>query len=304
MLKGIREFFDGRGLTEVMTPVLGRASVPDLHLDSLETSVSGEPKYLQTSPEYFMKRLLSLGVGPIYQLGPVFRSGEQGPNHRTEFLMLEWYQPDDALDALADEFCSLIAVLTEMLGREHQSARRVSYRKLFAAEFGINPHRATIGDLADLARASFPHAIQHLGDPDDEGTRNDYLDVLFSQGIEPSLDGLVLVFDYPASQCALARVGRCDGDMVARRFECYWDGLELANAYDELNDAIELRQRFEQQNQQRVVRGKRAMKIDEPFLAAVSEMPAGVGIAVGVDRLIQRLLGAGSLSEVLVFNEG
>lgn len=309
LLTAIRGFLGDAGVMEVQTPVLGATAAPDLHLDSLVVTASGRARYLQTSPEYFLKRLLAAGAGPIYQLGPVFRGGESGSRHNVEFTMLEWYRPGVSLEALAGEFEALVAASIGAMARpdagpEPVPMARLRYADLFQQRFGRNPHTATGDELASLAGTHFPDATAHIEVFGDEGSRNDWLDVLFSGGIEPTLVSPTLVFDYPATQAALARIEPdADGNPVARRFECYLGGVEIANAYDELIDANELRLRFERWNALRRVRGKPAIALDEALLAAVGRMPATTGIAVGIDRLLAWLTCAGSLDEVLAFSE-
>lgn len=301
VLRSLRAFLDERGVVEVTTPVLGRTTVPDLHIDSLR--IKGRPGgWLQTSPEYFMKRMLAAGAGPIYQLGPVFRAGERGDRHNVEFTLLEWYRPDLSLEDLMHETVALITRAFEQGGVAPLPVVEHSYRELFEAHFGINPHAAPLTELVALAASHCPESVGHIETFDDDATRNDYLDVLFTHTIEPALSGLTFVVDFPATQAALATTAESGGDRVARRFECYVGSMELANAYDELCDAAMLRKRFEQQNAWRKRRGKSTVDIDENLLDAVDRMPRASGIALGVDRLVMAIAGAGSIDEVIPFS--
>lgn len=301
VLRSLRAFLDDRGVVEVTTPVLGRTTVPDLHIDSLQ--IKGRPGgWLQTSPEYFMKRMLAAGSGPIYQLGPVFRAAERGARHNVEFTLLEWYRPGLALDDLMEETAALLKQAFEQAGVSSPPVVEHSYRELFEAHFGINPHVASLTELVALAASHCPESVGHIETFDDDATRNDYLDVLFTHTIEPALAGLTFVVDFPASQAALATIGKSGGDQVARRFECYVGGMELANAYDELRDAAILRKRFEQQNAWRKRRGKSTVDIDDNLLDAVDRMPRASGIALGVDRLVMAIAGALTIDEVIPFS--
>lgn len=302
----MRAFLDARGNLEVVTPALGRTGVPDVHIDSLSLEMGGERRYLQTSPEYFMKRLLAAGSGPIYEIGPVFRAYEQGPRHNTEFIMLEWYRPGLSLAALGEETEALLQAVAQAAGCDMPATTVFTYRALFERRYGINPHAATLDELRAVAEAQYPGFTSHIPDLGDVGTRNDYLDLLFSHGIEGSLTGVVaFVYDYPLTQAALARTALDDaGNTVARRFECFIDGVEIANAYAELTDAAELRARFELHNRLRRARGKAPVPLDENLLAATDAMPDSAGIALGVDRLLQWLAGADSLDAVLPFGDG
>ncbi|MDZ7686623.1 MAG: EF-P lysine aminoacylase EpmA [Gammaproteobacteria bacterium] len=305
VLKAMRTFLDERDSLEVVTPVLGRTGVPDVHIDSIVLQAAGEPRYLQTSPEYFMKRLLAAGSGPIYQIGPLFRAGEQGPRHNTEFVMLEWYRPGLSLHALGRETEALLQAAAGAAGRDMPAVDVFTYQALFESRYGINPHAATTGELRKMAEDCYPGFTAHIRDLDDTGTHNDYLDLLFSRGIEGSLANVAFVYDYPEQQAALARIKPDDaGNTVARRFECFIDGVEIANAYDELTDGEELRTRLALHNQLRRARDKPPVPLDENLLAASDAMPDSAGIALGVDRLVQWLAGATTLDAVLPFGDG
>ncbi|WP_136253117.1 EF-P lysine aminoacylase EpmA [Onishia niordana] len=297
----VRAFFAARQVLEVETPMLGHGGSTDVHLDSLSceatTSAGRERLWMQTSPECHMKRLLAAGSGPIFQLARSVRDGEVGKRHNLEFTMLEWYRPGFSLAALIDETDALIR---EVLPQDPGPQRRHRYRDLFRESLAIDPFTASIDALRQLAGTR--------GDLDMAGAeRDDCLDLLMSLVIEPTLgrEGLDVVIDYPASQAALARQHRDpeDGEWVASRFEVYLEGLELANGYDELTDANEQQARFHEDNAARRALGKPQVTPDERLVAALrSGMPAGSGVALGLDRLFQLALGRDSVAEVMAFS--
>lgn len=305
LLSAIRAFFADRGVMEVSLPVLGGAGVPDVHLENLSIAVNDRTLFLQTSPEYAMKRLLAAGSGPIYSLGPAFRGSESGRRHNPEFTMLEWYRPGFDLGQLVSE----VEALLRHLGVGAQPALAdtpafagVSYAELFEGRFGINPHRATLLELDDLARTAFPDFRSHIAACSDQGTRADLLDLMFSQGIEPTLVSPTFVLDFPVCQAALAQTGKSQGgDAVARRFEFFWQGVELANGYLELSDPAMLRERFLISNHLRATRGLPTVALDEKFLAAMPHMPPASGVAMGVERLHMLLAGRSTIGEVMAF---
>ncbi|MFC3283173.1 EF-P lysine aminoacylase EpmA [Litchfieldella rifensis] len=299
LLAEVRRFFAERDVLEVETPVLGHGGSTDVHLDSLSltatTPAGRERLWLQTSPEFHMKRLLAAGSGPIFQLARSFRDSEVGRRHNLEFTMLEWYRPGFTLVELIDETEALIRRLLPDLGPR----RLHRYRELFRRHLAIDPFTAPLASLRRLAG-------EHGGLDMTGALRDDCLDLLMSLAIEPDLgdDGLDVVIDYPASQAALARRHRDaeDGAWVASRFEAYGRGLELANGYDELIDADEQAARFVEDNAQRRWLGKPEVDVDQRLLAALDAgMPAGCGVALGIDRLIQLALGKASVAEVMAF---
>ena len=300
LLAEVRAFFAERGVLEVETPVLGHGGSTDLHLASLSaqaTTPSGRERlWLQTSPEFAMKRLLAAGAGPIFQLARCFRDGEVGRRHNLEFTMLEWYRPGLTLDELIEETAALVS---RVLGREPGPPRRRRYRTLFREALAIDPFTAPLAELRRLAADKGGLAM-------DDAPRDDCLDLLMSLVIEPQLgrEGIEVVVDYPASQAALARRHRDpeDGEWVASRFELYLEGLELANGYDELTDAAEQAARFAEDNATRRAAGLPEVDVDTRLLAALEHgMPAGSGVALGIDRLIQLALGHESVAEVMAF---
>jgi elongation factor P--(R)-beta-lysine ligase len=297
----VRAFFEQRSVMEVTTPVLGAAGVTDVHIRSVAVTEDGKRYYLQTSPEYAMKRLLASGSGPIFQICPAFRGGELGRRHNIEFTLLEWYRPGFSLAQLADEVDALVVAVTGALGG-NTAVRRSRYKDLFGGRFGVNPHTIGSRELAAIAAANFGEQVRHIDDFDDDGARNDYLDLLFSEGIEKAVVEPTIVFDYPASQAALAETGPdSDGDQIARRFEILWQGVEVGNGYEELRDAHGLRRRMELNNTLRAVRGLPSVPLDEKLLAALPYMPACSGVAVGLDRILMLLLGKPALADVTGF---
>ncbi len=300
LLAEVRAFFASRSVLEVETPVLGHGGSTDLHLASLSveatTPAGRERLWLQTSPEFAMKRLLAAGSGPIFQLARCFRDGEVGRRHNLEFTLLEWYRPGFSLDELIEEAVELVR---HVLGRAPGPLRRRRYRELFHEHLAIDPFSI---ELAALRRLAGERGGLSMFD----ASRDDCLDLLLSLAIEPHLGrgGIDVVVDYPASQAALARRHRDpeDGEWVASRFELYLDGLELANGYDELTDAEEQAARFDEDNVARRAAGLPEVDVDVRLLAALAHgMPEGSGVALGIDRLIQLALGKSSVAEVMAF---
>lgn len=296
----IRDFFQRRGVLEVETPLLSRGIGTDPHLAPIIARYGacfgeGAERYLQTSPEFAMKRLLAAGSGPIYQLCKAFRDGESGPRHNPEFTMLEWYRPGFGLEELMDEVEALVRAALEL---KDVVVERLSYAELFERELGFDPHAATLEFLQPLVRERVDAALE-LED------RDACLDLLYSHLIEPKLISPVFIYDYPASQAALAKTAiDAEGRRVAKRFELVMGGLELANGYDELADAAEQAQRFEQDRQKRQRLGLPLLPADLRFLAALEAgMPACAGVALGVDRLLMLRLGASTIDAVLAFPE-
>ncbi len=292
----VRGFFDARGVLEVETPVLGRYGVTDPNLDSIPAQASAfgyRGSWLQTSPEYHMKRLLAAGYGSVYQVSKVFRNGERGRRHNPEFSMLEWYRLgfDDA--ALMDEVSDLVC---GWLGCERPGI--LSYRDALRTWAQVDP-------FADDDRTLMRRCEQWMEPEQLAGLgRDGCLDLLMSFAVEPNLgrDRPEFVCGYPASQAALARVSEVDGYPVAHRFELYIDGLELCNGYWELADPEEQRRRFQVDNRQRQQTGKPAMAVDEAFLAAIEAgLPECAGVALGLDRLLMLKLGTRDIADVLAF---
>ncbi|MEA3250873.1 MAG: EF-P lysine aminoacylase EpmA [Pseudomonadota bacterium] len=298
LLARVRAFFAERDVLEVETPVLGHGGSTDVHLAALSlsatTDAGRERLWLQTSPEFAMKRLLAAGSGPIFQLARCFRDGEVGPRHNLEFTMLEWYRPGLALAELIDESVALVRELLPEAGPR----RLRRYRELFREQLQVDPFTTP---LESLRRLAGERGGLDMNDADRDGC----LDLLMGLVIEPTLgrEGVDVVIDYPASQAALARHHHdADGELVAARFELYVAGLELANGYDELTDAAEQARRFAEDNARRRELGKPEVDVDTRLLAALEAgMPAGSGVALGIDRLIQLALGKTRVEDVMAF---
>ena len=301
----MRAFFADRGVLEVETPVLSRGgnTEPNIAPFSLEFSgrTDGAPRtrWLRTSPEHALKRLLAAGTGDCYELGRVFRDGEAGGRHNPEFTMLEWYRVGWNHRRLAGEAAELVRAALAMVGRDAR-LEHVAYRDLYRDRLGLDPFLAP----EDALRAAVGDVVL---DPRDLG-RDDWLDLLMTHRLQPGFDPAVMlaVHDWPATQCALARLRRGDdGIAVAERFELYLGPVELANGYHELTDADEQRARFGRDLVVREGRGAPRPPLDEAFLAALAEgLPACAGVALGVDRLLMAMLGTERIADVLAFDFG
>ena len=296
LLAAIRTFFRERGVLEVETPLLCSTGVTDPAIEPLlvERGASvARPRYLQTSPEYAMKRLLAAGSGPVFQITKAFRDGEAGSRHNPEFTLLEWYRPGYDHHRLMAEVAALIC---HCLGDRPE--QRITYRQLFLDCLGLDPFTASVEELQAFARARIE--VGALA-----GDRDFWLDLLLSHLIEPQLSrrGICFVYDYPASQAALARIVESGGVAVGQRFELYVDGMELANGYHELTDAAEQRRRFDRDNARRREHGLPERPLDENLLAAlVHGLPGCSGVALGVDRLLMLATGATDIRDVLAFD--
>ena len=277
----VRGFFAQRGVLEVETPILGQRGVTDPNLDGIQAHVAAGTRtggWLQTSPEYHMKRLLAAGYGSVYQVSRVFRNGELGRRHNPEFSMLEWYREGFDDVALMAEVSDLVC---GWLGCQPPEAIR--YRDAMECWAKVNPFEATDRELARRCEQWLePEQLADLG-------RDGCLDLLMSFAVEPNL-GMQrpeFITGYPASQASLARVSMSGGHETAHRFELYINGLELCNGYWELTDPQEQRRRFEADNEQRRRSGKPEMALDEAFLAALGQgLPECSGVALGLDRLL------------------
>lgn len=297
MLGRIRAFFAAAGVLEVETPILSQAAVTDPALASLSTRIGGLGRtlYLQTSPEFAMKRLLAAGSGPIYQICKVFRDDERGRRHHPEFTLLEWYRPVWDHHRLMDEVAGLVRAA---LARPELPVERIAYRDLFRQRLGLDPWTATI---ADLRGAALVAGIADAADLDLDADA--WLDLLLTHALESGLGRGCLTFlhDYPPTQAALARI-RPDPFPVAERFELYIDGVELANGFHELTDAAEQRARFTADLTVREQAGQCIPPLDERLLGALAAgIPACAGVALGLDRLLMTAVGAAHIDEVLAF---
>lgn len=300
LYRQIRQFFIERDVLEVETPILSQAGVTDVHLASVQAQrhLHGKKQthYLQTSPEFAMKRLLASGSGAIYQICKVFRDDEHGRKHNSEFTMLEWYRPQFSLKDLMLEVTDLLnVVLAERFGEVRPTV--LSYKHAFIDRLDLNPLQATLQQLKDAT-----HRVGLNLDLGDD--RLAYIDLLFSHMVEPSLgfDTPLFLTDFPPELASLAKTKLDeDGEFVAARFELYIEGLELANAYDELIDAEVLRSRFQADNAEREKLGLYVMPIDEYLLAALPNMSDCAGIALGIDRLLMVVMNQMKLEKVITF---
>lgn len=301
-MRRVRAFFDERGFCEVDTPVLSADSVVDRHLDPVPVMLpddacqlgKGRALWLQTSPEFGMKRMLCGGLTAIYQLAHAFRIGERGQQHNPEFAMLEWYRVGDDMQAgmsLLAEFA------TEFLGG---NSSQISFREAFQRELGIDPFRDEISDLARVA------GTRSVSLPDGaEADRELLVECLLSELVQPRLgiEGPTIVYDYPVWQSALAKT-RQEGDVeVAERFELYYAGVELANGYHELTDGDELLRRNRRINQLRRGDGRFEIADESRLLAAMQRglLPGCAGVALGFDRLMMVLTHTDKIDRVIPF---
>ncbi len=294
----IRAFFAERGVVEVETPILSVAGNTEPNIESFRAlgSATGEAgRWLRTSPEFPLKRLLAEGFGDCYELGRVFRDGESGRRHNPEFTMLEWYRLGITHHQLADEVAELVQATLALVGRAIR-IEKTTYRELYAQAFGFDPFTASIetlqAPLADLCIRA------------DGLSRDDWLDLLMTHRLQTAFpsDALTIVTDFPPTQCALAKIAGQGGGAVAQRFEAYLAGQELANGYHELTDATEQHARFLNDNHRRRARGQRELPIDQNLLAALERrLPECAGVALGIERLLMAMTGAERIGEVLAY---
>lgn len=269
-ISSIRSFFDGRGFIEVDTPVRIAAPAPEPHIDCPPVATGG---FLRASPELQMKKLLAAGLDKIYQIGPCFRDGEYGRRHRGEFTMLEWYRKNASYLDIASDTRALLGDLFRAHGREF-STRIVTVRGIYGDIAGWDPWTAW-----DADRFDYDMAVK----------------------IEPAVKDMgsgVFLFDYPPPAASLSRLRGEGADAVAERWEFYFDGVELANCFSELADAGEQARRFDAARAERAALGEADYPLDADFLDALSGMGECAGVALGVDRLLMALTGAGDISEV------
>ena len=295
LLTQVRHFFAQRQLLEVETPLLCQGAPTDPHLESLQVNTNNGARFLQTSPEFAMKRLLAAGSGDIYQICKSFRAGESSSRHNPEFTILEWYRLGLDLAALITE---VIELLQQVLGA--LPIFKASYQKLFEQYLGVNPHQLSIQALAELGQKVAGRKLDSM-------TRADWLDLLMSQVVEPKLpQGISVITDFPVCQAALSQVIEDNnGNQIAKRFEVYVGGVELANGYLELLDSDELAKRFEADRQIRREQNLVTNVGDDYLLAAMKDgLPACVGVAVGLDRLLMAKTGSGDIAKLLSFPFG
>jgi lysyl-tRNA synthetase class 2 len=295
LLRRLRAFFDARGLLEVETPVLSRAGSTDRHLGSFRIDDAQGSRYLHTSPEFPMKRLLAAGSGDIWQVCKVFRADEVGRFHNPEFTLIEWYRLGFDQHRLMREVAELVATLVPSVAGEPEY---LTYREAFQRHAGIDPFQMD----AQLCRSALqnagrePPAVTELDD-------DDWLDLVAGELVYPALGqhGIAFVYDYPANQAALARI-RPDEPPVAERFEAFVRGVELANGFHELADPDEQRRRFEGDLERRRDDGLPMVPMDEHLLQALGQgFPDCAGVALGFDRLAMLATDAVSVENVIAF---
>jgi len=295
----IRVFFTERGVAEVETPILSAAGNTEPNIEGFSTTFAGpigagaRERYLRTSPEYPLKRLLAAGFGDCCELGRVFRNGEAGASHNPEFTLLEWYRVGFDHRRLMLECAQLVRAALALVQRDSNVAT-TSYRDWFRDGLRVDPFGADENELRE--------PLRDFSINPDGLTRDDWLDLLVTHRLQSALpdDAITIVYDFPASQCSLARI-RDGHPPVAERFELYLGRHELANGYHELNDAAEQRARFERDNARRRARGQPELPIDENLLAVLDELPDCAGVALGVDRLLMHMLGTADIRDVLAF---
>lgn len=291
-LAKIRNFFAMRSVTEVETPLLSHATNPSPYLNSF----CCDGLYLQTSPEFAMKRLLAAGSGDIYQICKAFRRDELGRLHNPEFTMLEWYRIGFTHHDLMHEVGDLLKLVLNV-----NKTESFSYEQIFTEILHLNPYTSSINELKIVAK------LNNLEIHDlTECLNQDYdtwLQILFTHLIEPKigLEFPVFIYDFPESQAMLARV-RDENPRVASRFEVYFQGVELTNGFHELNDTVIQRARFLQDLEARKNLNLPPVPLDENFLAALPELPDCSGVAIGVDRLLLLTAKCNSLDDVLCYS--
>jgi lysyl-tRNA synthetase class 2 len=300
MLAAARAFFARHSILEVDCPLITSAASVDAHIDLISICYQNRDKrYLHSSPEYGMKRLIAEGAGDIYQLAHVFRDGELGVKHNPEFMMAEWYRLSVPFSQMIAETAEFIYLFLEIRLNSNKF-EILSYRDAFLRYAGFDYYTASEEELIHFIRKNeleiYPEAVN-------EG-KDALLNLILGSLIEPQLgkDGLTVLAYYPASQSALARTVFRGEEAVAERFEIYFEGIELCNGFHELSDPLEQRKRFQEANQMRISLGKEPLPIDEKFLAALEKgLPDCCGVAVGFDRLMMLRHKAKTIADVIPF---
>lgn len=302
LLRSIREFFQQKNVLEVETPLLCNATVCDPQLDFFRTEFQffseQHTLFLQTSPEFAMKRMLAAGSGSIFQICKAFRNAEKGRFHNPEFTLLEWYQIDYSM---SDLMCEVAELLMTVLApcMDLQATKTISYQDVFIEQTGLNPLDFQLAEFQHYALLQkLPEALAICGDDPDL-----WLDFVFSHRIQPELGhaSVSLVHSYPATQSALARISETN-PLVAERFEVFVAGIELGNGFFELADPVEQNRRFDRENAKRCARNLPVIEKDARFLAALeSGLPDCSGVAIGLDRLLMIMAGCASIDEILAF---
>ena len=289
----IRAFFAACECLEVDTPLLSPSTNTDPHVGSIVAHNLGSRLFLQSSPEFAMKRLIAADIGSIYQICHAFREGECGSRHNIEFTLLEWYRIGFEYQQLMDEMEQLI----DYISGHPNSYSRTSYRDLFLYRAGIDISVISDEELRQQCLVQIPGSNVEQLDFDQ------CLDLLMSLVIQPTMQGYEFVYDYPVAQASLARVNQ-DNPSVVERFELFYDGLELANGFSELTDTVAQRRRFEADIRKRQRAGLPIYPLDENLLAALeSGLPDCAGVALGLDRLLMVLENLDSIDQVLSFSD-
>ena len=285
----VRSFFYHRDYVEVDTPSIVKSPAIDQHIDSFEVE---KQYYLHTSPEYLMKRLLAQGMKKIFYLGHVFRIDEVGSKHNPEFTMIEWYQVSLSMDDLINETLDLCK---SFLG--DKITKYLSYREAFHTFLDIDPFTANKEDLKVCAKEK---GLNFESDLNKDG----WLQLLFSHLIEPCFenDTYYVISQYPKSQAALAKTEHINGFEVANRFEIYYNKIELANGYFELNNSQEQIKRFQEENEKRISIGKKPYPLDNKFIQSINNLPECSGVSVGFDRLLMLSYKKENIKDVLCFS--
>jgi len=293
----IRAYFDSQGVLEVHTPTLMPHTVTCPNTEAVSVAVDGfsKPLFLQTSPEYALKRLIADGSGDVYHMGPAFRNEAIGRWHQLEFTMLEWYRMGFDDTALIADVADLLKAVG--IEQEHET---MTYQDAFLRHTGLDPLNVSCEECLAWLQARDASISQGMSDlPLDA-----LLQYVFASYVETQFDPHVPMFvtHFPANQAALARLDS-ENPLLARRFELYFGGLECANGFDELTDPLEQRARFELDQKHRLERGLPEREIDPAFMAALEHgLPRCAGVALGVDRLLAATTGANALAEVMAFH--
>ncbi|MCQ9066896.1 elongation factor P--(R)-beta-lysine ligase [Vibrio diabolicus] len=299
LIASIRQFFADRQVMEVDTPAMSHATVTDIHLHTFQTEfvgpgyADGSKLFFMTSPEFHMKRLLAAGSGCIYQINKAFRNEENGRYHNPEFTMLEWYRVGFDHHKLMDEMDDLLQLVLKC-----GTAQRMTYQQAFIDVLGVCPLE---GSMTELKTAASKLGLSDIAEPEED--RDTLLQLLFSVGVEHKIgqDVPAFVYDFPASQAALAKINPQD-HRVADRFEVYFKGIELANGFHELDNPKEQLARFEQDNAKRLDMGLKPQPIDYHLISALEAgLPDCAGVALGIDRLIMLALGCDHIDQVTAF---
>jgi elongation factor P--(R)-beta-lysine ligase len=307
MLTTARNFFTERGVLEVETPALCAYTVTDPHISSIPVTTEQGARWLRTSPEYHMKRLLAAGSGDIYQIGKAFRGGESGRNHQPEFTLLEWYRLGFSIKQMAQETCELITALSQLCSKPVNSTQRITYRDAFLHGCGIDPFSADTMKVREVALRHSPgFDASSLATAAAGNERQLWLDLLAGTVVYPALTGdrLWIVDQFPADQAMLARLNP-DDPSTADRFEIVLHGIELANGFRELRDPREQAERFATDRERRAGAGAPDVLPDLQLLAALEAgLPDCAGVAVGLDRILLLTNPLGGLQETMSFTPG